>query len=585
MCSSDLVTWAVDGCARREQRAVGRVDRAVLGYGAGGARGLVARDGEVVAIWDGRVLAPAKLPIAPGAAVSLVRLDGSVGYVAGTDGRTFRLDVRTGVATLLPAGPSAGAVWWRKGATRIAISEPKGNEIAGAWRDDGRSYSGTGVVDVDVTSDGRFAVIASPFGHTLEEVGSGHTGWEHADGATRSVHVSDDDQRVIVTRFDGSVHVDHLSDGVSLAQIEGNVDGSTGAVGASADARVVAVARPGGRVEVYLVPRREPLRLPVQFDSLAHAADLSPDGRLLAVGGDDGVVRILDAASGATVRVAGGFVDGVRHARFSRDGRTLLLGLRAGAVGLLDLATGQLRRWEVGGRAPSLDWIDADTIGVVSSLGVAWRIEPAQDRLVELGKVSDSSTWDGVAVPGTSWLAVDGHTVGPTATSVVVDIRDGRVVSRREHPGARYRIAAAPDGRTVVSGTGAGDLEVWDPATGAVLRTIRADSGPTMGVGFSPDGRLLASIGFDAALDLWDTRTWTLIRSVQLYDAPGTAAEFAPDGSAVLTTGGTGAILFPLEAHTRHAAAVEALAGPPAGRPAALAALGWWERVDRKSHV
>ncbi len=578
-----LLTWTVEGCAVRARSALGRVQRAALAYGDGGARGLVTRDGprgaagELVPVWDGRALPPTTIPTA--ARVSRVRVDDAHGDAAGGDGGTFRVDLRSGRVTPRLSGPSAGAVWWRKGDARLGVSEPTGQELGGAWRDDGRSFSGAGVTDVDVSSDGGLAVVASAFGHALVDLATGRNVWEHRDGATHAVRVSDDDERLIATRFDGSAHVDRLSDGAPLTQVEGNADGNLGVVGSSSDARVVAVTRPGGRVDVHVVPLRAPLRLPLRFGSTAHAAAVSRDGRLLAVGSDDGTLRILDAASGATLRVAEGFDGGVRHARFSPDGRSLLLGLRAGAIGLLDLATGDIRRWELGGRAPAVDWIDADTVGAMSTLGVAWRLQPERNILVELGAVSGSSTWDGVAVPGTGWLAVDGLTQASSATTVVVDVRDGRVVSRREHAGSRYRIAAAPDGRALVSGTGTGALEIWDPATGAVLHTLQADAGPTMGVAFSPDGGILASTGFDGALDLWDTRSWTLLRSVPLHDGPGTAVAFTPDGRGVLTTGGLGAVLFPLDVHLRHAAAVQALSGPLAERPAALAALGWWERV------
>lgn len=614
-----LVTWAVAGCEPIDTLtlagAAGDVSlpapsasgtagpaatRGRLALAADGVRGLVLRGAEVVPLFAGRAGAPVSIGTAP---VYRLTLDGADGFVSLGDGRTLRVPLAGGAATPLGAGRPDGAVWWPSRGFQLGISQPTGGELGGVWASSGGDggHAGPGVVDVDVSPDGRWVVLASAFGHEVVDLSGAATAgigcappkgaapaaeegrrpaWCRSDRATVGVRVSDDGGLVIATRYDGAVDVDALVDGGLRARIEGDADGVVRPVAAAPDGRILAAATAGGSVRVHAIHARSPIATPVRFGDVGHAVALSHDGRLVALGDDAGTLTLLDRATLAVLAVHTGYAPGIRHLAFSPDDRTLLAGLRAGRVALFDLVADTVREVPVGGRAPAVDWVGPATVGAVATTGEAFRIDVGAATATSLGAVLPCSNWGGAAIPGTTWLAVDGHAQSGERAAVVVDIADGRVVARRPLDASRYRVAASPDGRLLVSGTQQGRLEVWEAATGAVLRSLAADAGPTLGVAWSPDGSLVASTGFDGTLDLWDAVRWTRLRRIPVHDGPGTAVAFSPDGRAVLTAGGFGAVLFPLDAHLRHADAVAALAGPAAGRPAALAALGLWGQVE-----
>ena len=617
-----LLTWALAGCEIVSELDLGDLGgdamlpgplaggtvgpsftRARLALTDDGVRGLVLRGDTVVPIWAGRPGAP--WPVLASDVVRLT-LDGEVGLVSLREGDTVRLPLAGGEALHLGVAQPDHAAWWPMRGLRLVVSLPSGSERGGALPASGGlpRFATLGVTDLDASPDGRWLLVATAFGHEVLDLmsaangGTGAAGcpspvglvaqpggstratWCRTDRATVGVIVSDDGRLAIATRYDGSVDVDQLADGAARARIEGDGSGTVRPVAASPDGRVLAMAIADGVVRVHAIDEREPMRVPVHFSDVGHAVAVAHDGRLLALGDDSGTLTLVDRATGAVLAVRSGYAPGIRHLVFSADDRRLLAGLRSGAAAIFDLVDDSVRVVPVGGRAPSLDWVDARTVAAVSTLGVAYRIDADAGTATPLGSVLPCSTWGGTSIPGTRWLAVDGHAQSGARDVVVLDVDDGRIVSRRAVDASRYRIAASPDGRLLVSGTQDGHLEVWNPATGAVVRSLAADGGPTLGVAWSPDGSLVASTGFDGTIDLWDAERWTLLRSVPTHNGPGTAVVFTPDGASVLASGGFGAVLFPLDAHLRHAKAVAALSSSADGRPSALAALGLWGQVE-----
>ncbi len=73
-------------------------------------------------------------------------------------------------------------------------------------------------------------------------------------------------------------------------------------------------------------------------------------------------------------------------------------------------------------------------------------------------------------------------------------------------------VALSPDGKLAASGSAIslliGDLQVWDPATGKVVRTLLGHIGPIAGVTFSADGKSLISGSWDRTVRVWDVATW-----------------------------------------------------------------------------
>ena len=89
-------------------------------------------------------------------------------------------------------------------------------------------------------------------------------------------------------------------------------------------------------------------------------------------------------------------------------------------------------------------------------------------------------------------------------------------------------VAFSPDGHTLAAGDDAGDIGLWDVATGHKIATL-AEGSPVLSVAFSPDGHTLAA-GDDAGhIGLWDVATGHKIATL----AEGISVEsvaFSPDG-------------------------------------------------------
>src|SRR5262249_37175808 len=117
-----------------------------------------------------------------------------------------------------------------------------------------------------------------------------------------------------------------------------------------------------------------------------------------------------------------------------------------------------------------------------------------------------------------------------------------RVHSREDHPpgtllstGESVRaVALAPDGRTLASAGGwyyaAGEVNLWDRATGRLLATLRGHTGSVEAAAFSPDGRTLATAGYDGTVRLWDVATAREQSTLLVHSQPLLALAYAPDG-------------------------------------------------------
>jgi WD40 repeat protein len=97
-----------------------------------------------------------------------------------------------------------------------------------------------------------------------------------------------------------------------------------------------------------------------------------------------------------------------------------------------------------------------------------------------------------------------------------------------------FHVAVSSDGQLLATSALNGDVQLWNAAGGAPLRTIQGHSGEAA-LAFSPDSRWLVSAGYDGTVRLWDVATGRLLHMLWPYppDPRYALTERRPDGAII----------------------------------------------------
>ncbi|MFF0205827.1 trypsin-like peptidase domain-containing protein [Streptomyces sp. NPDC005017] len=417
-----------------------------------------------------------------------------------------------------------------------------------------------------LSGDGRLLAAADDRGGIL--LSDAHTGRRlgdlPADGRAPVEHLvfSPDGRRLAVNRGGNELPGIELWD-VSARRQVGDLRtkhmGSITTLAFNPDGSLVATGSDDQQVE--LLDARG-TGLPIGEPLAGHVGSLTglvfaPDGRTLASAADDGTVRLWDPELLRPRETA--MDDGsqqVLSAAFSPDGEILASGSATLAVHLWDPRTGRPARASLTGRMGKAFSVafseNGSTLAATSDVGPAWLWDTTSWRPTgpplegAIGAVAFSPDGQLLATGDTDLNRFDVQgdvQLWDTATHRALEPllpahRPGGGTYPLGHRGRVHALAFSPDGKVLASGSGFGEIQLWDVAGRRALGEPMTDhSGDVTSLAFSPDGKRLASGATDGTVRLWDVAA-RLPFSKPLTGHRVTVNEVAFSRTGLLASGG-----------------------------------------------
>ena len=291
-----------------------------------------------------------------------------------------------------------------------------------------------------------------------------------------------------------------------------------------------------------------------------YANTFSPDARTLATGTGPGPnegaytywVTLWDVATGKTLHKMAGHEDAILSAAFTPDGRTLVTGSQDETLHVWNVSTGQqLYARTVEGCAFDDVAINPDghTFADVCNAGQSYSGAPEGTLITELRDATNGNVLRTLPPRPSTFGAMaytpDGRAlILPTSDTTLTmwDLSTGAVI-RTLSSAPATAAASAPaasastnststdstfigdivfstDGKTLAAGIEPNTIDLWDVASGQLLRTLSGHTDSVTGVAFSADGKTLVSGSDDNTIKLWDVATGKLLKSLGTVNPP-----------------------------------------------------------------
>jgi WD40 repeat protein/tetratricopeptide (TPR) repeat protein len=309
----------------------------------------------------------------------------------------------------------------------------------------------------------------------------------------------------------------------------------------------------GNATRLWDAATGKPIGVPMQLQGPIGRARFSPDGRLVLTAEVAGVVpespgkaRLRDAATGAPVGAPIEQPARISTATFSPDGRTVLTGSSDGMV----------RLWDV--EKKSRTGLPIDHQGKARDFRLAtWHSSTPVERRQGMD-VFDRYYFGREPGPPKIAFSPDGRTIVAAhgTTARIWDLATGKPSGPcLQHQGQVVSVAFGPDGRSVLIGGGF-TARLWDaetgkplgPPVGAPPRRVGSELQNNERDGWikcallSPDGRTTLTASDDGMVQLWDAVTGNSVGTLIRHDYrwPSifnyvTEVHFSPDSRTVLT--------------------------------------------------
>jgi WD40 repeat protein len=249
-------------------------------------------------------------------------------------------------------------------------------------------------------------------------------------------------------------------------------------------------------------------------------------------------VRLWNVTTGEQLGAPGGAGLPSRGAKLSPDGRTVAL-QTGDSVVIHELNGRRLAAFAARTPAASID-----PISVLPHLSRNGHFvgATAPDSAILFEVAAGTSR----RLPGTTFAAFSpdartAATIGECSVLHVIDVASGRERGQVDHGACIGAVVFTPDGRSVLTANSGGPdyarAHLWDIESRERRARLDGYVAADAVAAFSPDGRTLATAGVGTAIDLWDPANGRRLFTLRTTDSPVTALAFSPGGSTLAAVG------------------------------------------------
>jgi WD40 repeat protein len=386
--------------------------------------------------------------------------------------------------------------------------------------------------------DGIVRLLDTATGKVLHEL-TGHTGWV----VIRGVLFSPDGKTLATAGTDGTIRLWNPATGDSIATLEGH-QLQILAITFSADGkRIVSSSDQEGRVLIWDVAAKDTIGSLRVGQGMIETLAFSPDSKLLGAGGFNGVIRLFSAdAEGVSRPLEGSVAASQQVLAFLPDGRIVAITARdqISVFSGNDQPGAPLAGLE--GKPLS---VGVSRSGAVIAAGndagqlVVWDTATSTQRQTlhsDLKVIARLALSDDGSLLAAAGLPDDQR-------NVAIEVWDTTTAAKRQTlVGSRGLITAMafqPGTTTLAACDLAGALRLWKAQDGQLLQTISAqeDQRYFVGLAFSPDGATLVTGSFTGDIQFWNPATGAQAAKVALVGTGASTLVFSPDGQQIAVAG------------------------------------------------